>query len=121
MNQSVCVGGTVNFTCVVIFTSGTLNDAAWITNYNFARGLPGYTETDDRDGRAVPANVTNVLTITNVSISGNGADYVCVQIFNIVMSNAVFLTVFGKLQNCSYIHGNILVLVVYPKQYTCIA
>jgi len=97
VNQSVCEGGTVNFTCVVMFPSGTLTGAAWFTNNDFIAGLPGHTIIDDVDGRSAPANVTNVLTITDVSISNNGTDYVCVQKLNTVMSNAVFLTVFGEL------------------------
>ena len=63
-------------------------------------GLPGHTVTDDIDGHSALANVTNVLTIIiiNVSISNNRRDYVCVQIFNFAMSDALFLTVFGELR-----------------------
>ena len=97
MSQSACVGGTVNFTCVVMFTSSTPRAASWITeNGNSdAITLPGHTRTDDSNGRSSPANVTTVLIITDVSISDNGADYICVQGFN-VRSDTVFLTVFGE-------------------------
>ena len=47
------------------------------------------------DVLAAPANVTNVLTVTNVRISDNGADYICAQGFN-ERSDTVFLTVFGE-------------------------
>ena len=94
-NQSVCEGGTVHFTCVVMFTSGSLGPAGWFTSRNFidAGRLPGNSVTDDANGRSAPANVTSVLTVTNVSISNNGANYVCQQA---VRSDPAFLTVFGE-------------------------
>jgi len=101
-NESVCEGGTVNFTCVVMLPNGsTPGSATWSTNNgnSNAGGLPGHTVTNDVDGCSGPANVTNVLTITNVNISNNGRDYVCVQGvgMNSVVSNASFLTVLGEL------------------------
>ena len=59
-NQSVCEGGTVNFTCVVMFPSGTTpHSAFWIT-YNgqvSAAGLPGHSTTNNLSGTSVPVNV----------------------------------------------------------------
>ena len=97
MNQSVCAGETVHFTCVVMFTSGSPGSANWFTNNgnNDATTQPGHTRSDDSNGRSAPANITTVLTVTNVSISDNGANYFCAQGFN-VRSDTVFLTVFGK-------------------------
>ena len=88
----------MNFTCVVMFTSGSPGPATWFTNNgdNDAAAQSGYTRSDDSNGRSAPANVTTVLTVTNVSISDNGADYVCTQGLN-ARSDTVFLTVFGKL------------------------
>ena len=88
----------MNFTCVVMYTNGSLGPASWFTNNgdNDATVLPGHTRSDDSNGRSAPANVTAVLTVTNVSILDNGADYVCTQGIN-VRSDTVFLTVFGKL------------------------
>ena len=82
-NESVCEGGTVNFTCVVMFTSRRLSAAFWITNSGTtdATTLPGHTRTDDSNGRFAPANVTTVLTVTNVNISDGEADYTCAQGF----------------------------------------
>ena len=83
-----------------MFTSGSLGGASWFTsngNNDASREL-GHSVTDDSNGRSTPANVINVLTVTNVSISDNGADYVCVQGLN-ARSDTVFLTVFGKLRN----------------------
>ena len=99
MNQSACAGDTVNFTYVVMFTSGSIGPASWFINNgnNDASREPGRSLTDDSNGRSAPANVTTVLTVTNVSISNNGADYICVQGRN-AESDTVFLTVFGKLQ-----------------------
>ena len=97
VNQSTCAGGTVYFTCVVMFTSGSPGPAIWFTNNanNDASRLPGHIKSDDSNGRSAPANVTTVLTVTNVSISDNGTDYFCAQGFN-ERSDTVFLTVFGK-------------------------
>jgi len=82
-------------------TSGTVGGAAWFTDRSVSvTVLPGHTATDDSDGRSAPANVTNVLTITNVSISDNGRGYFCAQgvpNFNLIASNISFLTVLGKL------------------------
>ena len=98
MNQSTCEGGTVNFTCVVMFTSVSPGPAIWLTdNGNIdANGLPGHSVTDDSEGLTAPANVTTVLSVTNVAISNNGADYVCSQGVNID-DNIAYLTVFGEL------------------------
>ena len=100
-NQSVCEKGTVNFTCVVMFNNGAMpGGAAWYTdNDNTITGLPGHTESNDVDGCCAPANVTNVLTITNVSMRRS---YVCAQGLgrNQVISNRSFLTVLGELVKC---------------------
>ena len=98
MNQSVCAGDTVNFTCVVMFTSESPGPATWFTS-NFGRDAsrePGHSVTDDSNGHSAPANVTNVLTVTNVSISSNGADYTCAQGL-VTQSDTAFLIVFGEL------------------------
>ena len=109
VNQSVCAGETVNFTCVVMFTSGPLGPATWFTNngINDASGLPGHSRTDDSNGHSAPANITTVLTVTNVSISNDGRDYFCAQGFN-ARSDTVFLTVFGELQVCALLVMSLL-------------
>ena len=98
VNQSVCAEGTVDFTCVVMFTSGPLGAATWFSNNGNIDAItqPGHTRTDDSNGHSAPANVTTVLTVTNVSISDNGTDYICSQGLN-ERSDTVFLTVFGEL------------------------
>ena len=80
-----------------MFTSGPPGPANWFTNNgnNDATIQPDHTRTDDSNGRSAPANVTTVLTVTNVSIGNNGTDYFCVQGFN-VRSDTVFLTVLGE-------------------------
>jgi len=109
VSQSVCVGGTVNFTCVVMFTSSTPGAAVWFAGNNDATALPGHTRTDNSNGRSVPANVTTVLTVTNVSISNNGTDYFCAQGF-IERSDTVFLTVFGKF-SIHYLRNYLLICI----------
>ena len=130
MNQSVCAGDTLNFTCVVMFTSGLPGPASWFTydgNID-ASAVAGHFRTDDSNGRSAPANVTTVLTMTNVSISDNGADYICAQGL-LAISDTAFLTVFGELQisalynykGVSYmveLHGSFCyhtVIVLYSK------
>ena len=97
-NKSVCKGGTVTFTCVVMFTSGNPNSAEWFTNNgnDNTDTQPNHSVTDDSDGLTAPANVTNVLTVTNVNISNNGADYSCAQGRN-ADSDIAYLTVLGEL------------------------
>ena len=73
--------------------------ATWFTTGGFAlvEEEPGHVLlTDDSNGRSAPANVTNVLTLINLSISDNGTDYLCQQG---VQSDPAFLTVFGELMN----------------------
>ena len=96
MNQSACEGETVHFTCVVMFISGSPGPASWFINNgdNDASRLPGHTVTYDSNGHSALANVTTVLTVTNVSFSDNGADYICTQGINAI-SDTAFLTVFG--------------------------
>ena len=105
VDQSACARGTVNFTCVVMFNSGSPGSANWFTNNDTtdATTRPGHTRTDDSNERSAPANVTNVLTVTNLSISNNGADYICTQGIRAI-SDTAFLTVFGKLFIRMYIH-----------------
>ena len=97
VNQSACVGGTVNFTCVVMFTSGIPGAASWFTNNgaNDATALAGHTRSDDSNGRSAPVSVTTVLTVAIVRISYNGADYFCALGFT-ERSDTLFLTVFGE-------------------------
>ena len=96
-NQTGCVGGTVNFTCVVMFTSDPVEPANWFTNNenSDASIQLDHSLTDDSNGRSAPANVTNVLTVTNINITNNGSDYVCTRGLNPI-SDTVFLTVIGE-------------------------
>ena len=87
----------MNFTCVITFISGSPGPASWFTNNgeNDASREPGHSLIDDSNGRSAPANVTTVLTVTNVNVSNNGADYICTQGLNAI-SDKTFLTVFGE-------------------------
>ena len=80
-----------------MFTTMKLDSALWLTGSGVlnAENLPGHIASDDINGRSAPANITTVLTIINVNISNNGADYICAQGI-VAKSNAVFLTVFGE-------------------------
>ena len=96
-NQSTCVGGTVTFSCVVMFTSVRPGAASYFINNgtNDASEEPGHSVTNDGHGLTAPANVTTVLTVTNVSISDNGEDYTCAQGL-IAISEIAYLIVLGE-------------------------
>ena len=102
----VCEGGTATFTCRVMFPNGTIPIGAnWGTNNGLItiRANDVYDITDDSNGRSAPADVTTVLTVTNVTISDNGTDYVCTQgLITPAVSSVAFLTVVGKQINISY-------------------
>ena len=77
----------------------TPGGALWAADSGGDAGqLPGHSISDDFNGRSAPANVTTVLTVTNVNISNNGAGYVCFFGFGIsaVISDTSFLTVLSK-------------------------
>ena len=99
-NQTVCEGGTATFTCIVMFPNGSyLEPANWATNGGRTNVLLDnrHTATNDINGRSAPADVINVVTITNVGAGDNGADYGCAQgVFDPVQSNTSLLTVVGK-------------------------
>ena len=83
-----------------MFPNGSeLHPANWATDGGRANALMDnrHSATNDINGRSAPADVINVLTITNVRISDNGADYICTQgLVNPVLSNTSFLRVVGK-------------------------
>ena len=73
----------------------TPGGALWAADSGGDAGqLPGHSISDDFNGRSAPANVTTVLTVTNVNISNNGTGYVCLfGHVNAVKSDTSFLTV----------------------------
>ena len=100
-NQSVCEGGTVNFECVIMFPEGSSPGAPfWIDGDGNVINdePPNVAVSDDSNGRSAPANVTSVLTLTNVSISDNGTVYICGRGIgpNSIASDPSILTVLGK-------------------------
>ena len=100
-NQSICEGGTVRFECVIMFPEGSsLGRGVWVDedSNTIIEQPPNLTITDDSSGLSAPANVTNVLTITNVSISDNETVYFCGQGSgpSSVISDPSILTVLGK-------------------------
>ena len=97
-SQSVCEGGTVEFTCVVMFPNGTTPTIpSWLADNSDTGAMPGHTASNNANGRSAPANVTTVLTVTNVTISSNGVVYDCLVRMNrnIITSNISVLTVLG--------------------------
>ena len=103
LNQSVCEGETVNFTCVIMFPDGSssFGGAFWVDDNNnlITSTPPRVITTDDSNGRSAPANVTNMLTVTNVSISDNGSVYICSRLVDgvyVIRSDPSILTILGK-------------------------
>ena len=105
-SQSVCEGETVNFACVVMFVTGRPGSAIiWLAdsaNSHDASGLPGHSVSNNSYGQLAPANITSVLTVTNVNISNNGTGYTCVysDFFMRVSDTAGFLIVLGEALKC---------------------
>ena len=96
-SQSVCVGGTATFTCVVMWPDGSdpIGGATWFIDNGDASVEPGHTVANDVNGRSAPANVTTTLMVTNVNITdNNGSEYRCAQGL-VETSDPVLLTVFG--------------------------
>ena len=99
-NQSICEGGTVNFECVIMFPEGSsLGSASWVDGDSnvINNDPPNVVISDDSSTLSAPANVTSVLTLTNVSISDNGTVYICGQGIgpNSIASDPSILTVLG--------------------------
>ena len=90
----------MKFTCRATSDFGSPGSGKWFTNNgnNDASKQPGHSTLTVRRryGRftLAPIVVTNVLTVTNVNICNNGADYICVQGNSV--SRTVFLIVLGE-------------------------
>ena len=122
-SQSVCEGGAVNFTCVVMFTNATPGSVTWLTNNGdgSTTGLPGHTPIVGNTAVPPPANITNVLVVTNARLIDDGRDYICQQGIRAI-SEPVLLTVLGKLQNfvytSLYVHMYVAMYYVFILTYT---
>ena len=106
-----------------MFPNGTRPIGAnWGTNNGLItiRANDVYDITDDSNGRSAPADVTTVLTVTNVTISDNGTDYVCTQgLVTPAVSSVAFLTVVGKQINIPYCLDYKLVLYKCWVSFIC--
>ena len=83
-----------------MFPNGSILDSAtWINAMTggTAIDVDGHSYSNDVNGRDGPANVTNVLTVTNVSNGDDERGYICAFGFgmNALESNISFLTVLG--------------------------
>ena len=100
MNVTVCLSQniTANFTCVVDVGSRSISSAGWQLLdedvYISVVGRPRHLLDPRSDTVNTRTIVTETLTITDVSVSDNGAKYRCVP-FPGVISDVVTLTVFG--------------------------
>ena len=89
-----------------MFTNATPGSVTWLTNNGdgSVTGLPGHTPIVRNTAVPPPANITNVLVVTNARLIDDGRDYICQQGIRAI-SEPVLLTVFGKLLKFSiYIH-----------------
>ena len=104
MNDTVCLtqSTTASFTCVVDRGDEDITNTEWriLTGgrYRSVVGRPGHMVDPIRNGDII----TDTLTITNVSVNNNNAQYRC-QPDTDVISMPVILTVLG-MYVCSYLH-----------------
>ena len=97
MNTTVCLtqSTTASFTCVVDRGSLTITSAGWEIYLNGRL----YATVTGRDRHMTNATtmgdtLTDTLTVTDVSVNDNGAQYRCEPLRNVI-SNAVTITVLG--------------------------
>ena len=100
MNVTVCLSQstTANFTCVVDAGSTPITTAGWqIMVGEFYISVIG-RDRHMLDPRTTPTNtgtmITDTLTVTDVSLSDNGAKYRCRPVDDVI-SDVVTLTVIG--------------------------
>ena len=114
---------TANFTCVVDGGSRMITSAGWQIldddNYISVIGRPRHM----LDPRSVVVNtgtrVTETLTVTDVSVSDNGAKYRCEPIRDVI-SDVVTLTVIGTYLDCcryTYVNKNLYVRLCMQCTY----
>ena len=99
MNDTVCLtqSTTASFTCVVEDQENIgITNAEWHIldgeHYQHIGGRPRHTSSPNKNGDII----TDTLTITNVSVDDNGAQYRCQPEFG-RMSENVTLTVLGEI------------------------
>ena len=105
MNVTVCLSQatTANFTCVVVAGSTPITSVGWqILTGGFYVTVIGRSR-HMLDPRISITNsgttITETLTVTNVSLSDNGAKYRCRPLDDVV-SDVVTLTVIGMYLDC---------------------
>ena len=101
MNGTVCLtqSTTASFTCVVEVVDREIlgiTDAGWQIYVGRRRYIP----VSERSGHTTDENVngdiiTDILTITNVLVDDNGAQYRCQPVIGGVSSDDATLTVLG--------------------------
>ena len=96
MNVTVCLtqSTTANFTCVVDTGGIGISSAGWEISVSV-----GYASVSGRDRHMTDDSIngdiiTDTLTVTNVSLSDNGAQYRCEPLSD-VTSDVVSITVLG--------------------------
>ena len=102
-----------------MFPSGMLpRGATWFTDNDVDVGsLSDHDITDDSNGRSAPANVTSMLTVTDVNINDNGTSYICGIFADLIFirSNASFLTVGKSIRSLFHINVRMYVLRTYSR------
>ena len=96
MNVTVCLSQstTANFTCVVDAGSTGITSAGWQILTGGIYISVGSRPRHMLDPRRIVTIVTETLTVTDVSVSDNGAKYRCRPVDDVI-SDVVTLTVIG--------------------------
>ena len=108
MNVTVCLSQstTANFTCVVNGGSRNITTAGWqildVDIYILVTGRARHILDPKTTSTNTDTILTETLTITDVSLSDNGAKYRCRPVDDVI-SDVVTLTVIGKII-CIYVY-----------------
>ena len=76
MDTTACVGSTASFTCVIFFSSGSSVEPVWLRN-DVDLDLTRHIIISNRTGSNTPVYISSTVTISNITIADDGAQYQC--------------------------------------------
>ena len=95
VNTTVCQGDNAAFTCVILIQSGALVTPGWLRNGTNVDRMR-HTITDNLTSVSItPAYISSTVTVTSVTVFGDGALYQC-GISSFITSNGASLKVVGE-------------------------
>ena len=100
MNTTVCAGSTATFTCVIFVPNGIPANPGWFINDDLVTISTRYTIISNfTDSLMTPVYISSTITVSNIAIADDGAEYQCGVIS--ILSYIATLNVTG---NMSCIH-----------------